>query len=106
MARFLVTGGAGFVGSHLVETLLDEGHTVRVLDDLSSGHRKNLPPQAQFIEADVTDPDAVDRDDARGRGRLERGVKRELAWPGDIGAGAVTEAAKGEHRDHQGGRVS
>src|SRR6266436_5558041 len=61
MARFLVTGGAGFIGSHLVETLLDEGHAVRVLDDLSSGHRKNLPRQAQFTEADVTDPDAVQR---------------------------------------------
>src|SRR6266446_4957009 len=61
MARFLVTGGAGFIGSHLVETLLNEGHEVRVLDGLSSGHPKNLPRQAQFTEADVTDPEAVDR---------------------------------------------
>jgi UDP-glucose 4-epimerase len=61
MARFLVTGGAGFIGSHLVETLLNEGHAVQVLDDLSSGHRENLPRQAQFTEADVTDPEAVDR---------------------------------------------
>jgi UDP-glucose 4-epimerase len=61
MARFLVTGGAGFIGSHLVETLLQEGHAVRVLDDLSSGHRENLPPQAEFTEADVTEPDAVGR---------------------------------------------
>ena len=61
MARFLVTGGAGFIGSHLVEALLDEGHAVRVLDDLSSGQRKNLPWQAEMIEADVTDPEEVDR---------------------------------------------
>jgi UDP-glucose 4-epimerase len=60
MAYFLVTGGAGFIGSHLVHALVDEGHAVRVLDDLSSGHRKNLPQQVELIEADVTDPVAVD----------------------------------------------
>ena len=60
MARFLVTGGAGFIGSHLIQALLDEGHMVRVLDDFSSGHRKNVPQQVELIEADVTDPAAVD----------------------------------------------
>jgi UDP-glucose 4-epimerase len=59
MARFLVTGGAGFVGSHLVDALLDQGHAVRVLDDLSNGHHENLPQQIEFIEGDVTDPGAV-----------------------------------------------
>ncbi|HEY1259403.1 MAG TPA: NAD-dependent epimerase/dehydratase family protein [Stellaceae bacterium] len=61
MARYLVTGGAGFIGSHLVEALRREGHAVRVLDDLSSGKRGNLPRQVELITADITDRDAIDR---------------------------------------------
>jgi UDP-glucose 4-epimerase len=59
MAFYLVTGGAGFIGSHLVEALIDDGHSVRVLDDLSSGRRGNMPDAAEFFEADITDPAAV-----------------------------------------------
>jgi UDP-glucose 4-epimerase len=59
MACYLVTGGAGFIGSHLVEALIDDGHYVRVLDDLSSGRRENIPPKAEFIKADITNPDVI-----------------------------------------------
>jgi len=57
--RALVTGGAGFIGSHLVERLLSEGLQVVVLDDLSVGKRKNVPAGAEFVLGDVRDPDAV-----------------------------------------------
>lgn len=59
MSRFLVTGGCGFIGSHLVELLLQEGHGVRVLDDLSTGKRENLPPRVELVVGDVADRDAV-----------------------------------------------
>jgi UDP-glucose 4-epimerase len=53
--RILVTGGAGFIGSHIVEGLLESGHEVAVLDDLSSGRRENVPPGARFFECDLRD---------------------------------------------------
>jgi UDP-glucose 4-epimerase len=57
--RFLVTGGAGFIGSHLADALLSAGHEVRVLDDLSTGKRENLAPAADLLVADVADAGAV-----------------------------------------------
>ena len=54
-AQLLVTGGAGFIGSHLVRLLLDEGYAVRVLDNLSYGNRDWLDPRATFLEGDVQD---------------------------------------------------
>jgi len=62
--RYLVTGGAGFIGSHLAERLVRDGHTVRVLDDLSSGRLENLAAvrgQSEFIEGDIRDPAEVRR---------------------------------------------
>lgn len=59
MSSYLVTGGAGFIGSNLVDALLDQGHTVRVFDDLSSGNRANVAREAEFLEGDVTDPASV-----------------------------------------------
>ena len=57
-SRILVTGGAGFIGSHLVDALLARGHGVRVLDNLSTGKRGNLPlsnPVLELVEGDVAD---------------------------------------------------
>jgi UDP-glucose 4-epimerase len=56
---FLVTGGCGFIGSHLCAALLARGDAVRVLDDLSTGSRTNLPPGAELVVGDVSDPAAV-----------------------------------------------
>lgn len=53
--RFLVTGGCGFIGSHLSEALLADGASVVVLDDLSTGRRQNLPDDAELIIGDVRD---------------------------------------------------
>lgn len=59
---YLVTGGCGFIGSHLVETLLSAGHRVRVLDDLSTGKQSNIPQdEADLIVGDVADPATVRR---------------------------------------------
>ena len=58
--RFLVTGGAGYVGSHLVAALLDRGETVTVLDNLRTGHRAAVPAAAQLVVADLADAAGLD----------------------------------------------
>jgi UDP-glucose 4-epimerase len=57
--NILVTGGAGFIGSHVVDGLLNAGHRVIVLDDLSSGRRENLSPRATLIEGDIGDRELI-----------------------------------------------
>jgi UDP-glucose 4-epimerase len=59
--KILVTGGAGFIGSHVADALIDAGHDVVVMDDLSSGRAENVPEKALFLEADIRDADAVAR---------------------------------------------
>jgi UDP-glucose 4-epimerase len=53
--KILVTGGAGFIGSHLVDKLIKEGHRVAVIDNLSTGKRENLNPKADFYNLDICD---------------------------------------------------
>ncbi|HBJ73149.1 MAG TPA: UDP-glucose 4-epimerase GalE, partial [Actinobacteria bacterium] len=61
MTTWLVTGGAGYIGAHVVRELLDSGRNVVVLDDLSSGHAHRIPEGVAFVQANVADRDAVAR---------------------------------------------
>ncbi len=55
MSKILCTGGAGFIGSHLVDRLIELGHKVTVLDNLSSGKKENINPKAEFVCHDISD---------------------------------------------------
>jgi len=62
LAKYLVTGGAGFIGSNIVEELVKRNESVRVLDNFSTGRRENIEPfmdKIQFIEGDLRDLDVV-----------------------------------------------
>jgi UDP-glucose 4-epimerase len=67
MSRVLVTGGAGFIGSHVAAALLDRGHAVTVLDDLSGGFEDNVPDGAVFVRGSITDAALVEALFAEGR---------------------------------------
>lgn len=58
---YLVTGGAGFIGSHISQALLAQGHKVRILDNLSTGKRENIPAGVEFIKTDITNLKTISR---------------------------------------------
>jgi UDP-glucose 4-epimerase len=66
LMRVLVTGGAGFIASHVVDAYVERGHEVTVIDDLSSGRRENVNPKAELLVADLREPSTVEQ--LRGRG--------------------------------------
>ncbi len=55
MGKILVTGGAGFIASHIVDALIEQGHDVVVIDDLSGGNKANINPEAKFYETDINE---------------------------------------------------
>jgi len=59
--KILVTGGAGFIASHITDVLVNEGHQVVVLDDLSSGFEKNINPKAKFVKGNICDKELVEK---------------------------------------------
>jgi UDP-glucose 4-epimerase len=58
--KVLVTGGAGFIGSHVVDTFLSAGHEVVIVDDLSTGRERNINPKARFYKMDIRDPRLIE----------------------------------------------
>jgi len=84
--KILVTGGAGFIGSHVVDAYVSAGHDVVVVDDLSTGHRENLNPRARFHPLDIQDRRAAEllrdeRPDVLNHHAAQMDVRRSVADP-------------------------
>lgn len=86
MAKIMVTGGAGFIGSHVVELFVSKGYEVVILDDLSTGRASNLHPAAKFYQMDIRDPKvrevfAIERPDFISHHAAQMDVRRSVAQP-------------------------
>lgn len=84
--KILVTGGAGFIGSHVVDMLLENGHQVVVVDDLSTGRRTNLNPAAKFYQLDIRSPEmeavfAAERPEVIAHHAAQMDVRRSMVDP-------------------------
>ena len=84
--KVLVTGGAGFIGSHVAERLLSDGHEVVILDDLSTGHVEHLHPEVRFYQMDVQSPwldelFKIERPEAVLHQAAQASVRRSVADP-------------------------
>lgn len=84
--KILVTGGAGFIGSHVVEAYLQHGHEVVVLDDLSTGYAANIHPAARFYQMDIRSPEVAEvfereRPEVVNHHAAQMNVRRSVAEP-------------------------
>jgi UDP-glucose 4-epimerase len=84
--RILITGGAGFIGSHIAEACLAEGHDVAIVDDLSTGSLAHVPPRARFYPVDVRGPQleevfAVERPELVSHHAAQVSVRRSVEEP-------------------------
>jgi len=84
--KILVTGGAGFIGSHVVDAYMGAGHEVVVIDDLSSGRAENVNPKARLVRLDIRDPAArhvvvQERPDVLNHHAAQMDVRRSVADP-------------------------
>jgi len=86
MAKILVTGGAGFIGSHVVDVFISKGYEVVIVDDLSTGRESNLNPEAKFYRMDIRDPKLrevfeKERPDYVSHHAAQMDVRRSVAQP-------------------------
>ena len=86
MAKILVTGGAGFIGSHVVDLFVAKGYEVVVMDDLSTGHASNLNPAARFYQIDIRGPQVrevfeAEKPDYVSHHAAQMDVRRSVAQP-------------------------
>jgi UDP-glucose 4-epimerase len=84
--KVIVTGGAGFIGSHVVDILIEAGHDVIVVDDLSTGRRSNLNPKAKFYQTDIRSPQmrdifAVEKPEVISHHAAQMDVRRSMKEP-------------------------
>ena len=103
MSRILVTGGAGFIGSHVVDAYVLAGHEVTVLDNLFSGNRSNLNPAANFIELDVRSLNLVARERAYTRALL---LARTLVTETELGGLPEVGQSNGDFEERHPGQDS
>lgn len=86
MAKVLVTGGAGFIGSHVADLFIEKGHDVVILDDLSTGRESNINPQARFYKMDIRSPEVrkifeAERPDYISHHAAQMDVRHSVAEP-------------------------